>query len=356
MKIIHCADLHLDSSMESAIGKDLAKKLRSNMLLVIKNMYQHAHDIGARAVIIAGDIFDTNKISNTTRQYLLDTFRQYSDMATVILPGNHDGDQVFASDEISSNVYCFGNSLTAIAIDNVVITGQVLKPLTAKQLPYELALDSNRYNIVVLHGQDTSYHSDSDVNINITALKDHNIDYLALGHIHSHRVAQLDRRGQYCYSGCLAGRGFDECGDKGYVVLDTDTNTVQFVTASNIKFEIVTVDISSAHSLKEIELLIDAKLCHFGRDTLVKVVLIGNYTVHMGKDIGALVKMFEDKFLFFKIQDSSTLQLNIEDYQHDVSLRGEFVKLVTRDSTLDRSQQDAIIELGLRALKGEDIA
>ena len=29
-------------------------------------------------------------------------------------------------------------------------------------------------------------------------------------------------RDRYCYSGCLEGRGFDECGQKGFVVLDID--------------------------------------------------------------------------------------------------------------------------------------
>ncbi len=354
MKIIHCADLHLDSSY-SGIGKDISKKLRQNMLVVVRDMYQHAHQIGARAVIIAGDIFDTQKISVNTRTYLLDTFRQYSDIITVILPGNHDGDMVFAQEEIPSNVYCFDHNLTAIAIDNVVIAGKVLSTANAKQLPLQLQLDSTKYNILVLHGQESNYNSEDDVSINIPALRNLNIDYLALGHIHTHKVAQLDNRAQYCYSGCLAGRGFDECGDKGYVVLDTTTNSTQFVKASNIVFATVAVDISNATSLKEIELLIEGKLSHLGKDSLVKVVLHGSYTIDMGKDIGALVAMFASRYLLFKIDDKSTLHIDIADYTHDISLRGEFVKLVGGDNSIIQQQREAILEYGIRALKGEDI-
>lgn len=48
-----------------------------------------------------------------------------------------------------------------------------------------------------------------------------NIDYLALGHIHKYKKGSIDSRGVYCYSGCLEARGFDECGEKGFVLLDT---------------------------------------------------------------------------------------------------------------------------------------
>ena len=58
--------------------------------------------------------------------------------------------------------------------------------------------------------------------IKLASLKNHNIDYLALGHYHTYTVGQIDERGTYVYSGCLEGRGFDECGEKGFVVLDVE--------------------------------------------------------------------------------------------------------------------------------------
>ncbi len=355
MKIIHCADLHLDASMKSVIGKAISKVVRENMLVAIRDMYRHAHDIGARAVIIAGDIFDTDKISARTRQYLLGTFAQYQDIVTVILPGNHDGDMVFSREEVSDNVYCFDSSLTAISIDDVVIAGRVLNTTNARQLPLELDFDMAKYNILVLHGQDAGYDNDSDIVVNTTALANRNIDYLALGHIHKHRVAKLDIRGKYCYSGCLVGRGFDECGSKGYVVLDTISNSIEFVPASNIRFERITVDISDATDLKSMELAIEDKVSKCDENTLVNVVLYGNYTVDSGKDIGALTKMFENKFMFFKIDDKSQLQLEVADYQYDISLKGAFVRLVGSDDSLSPEQKDMVLEYGIRALKGEDI-
>ncbi len=83
-----------------------------------------------------------------------------------------------------------------------------------------LSLKENKINIVMLHGQESEYEGKNDAEIiNLRALKDRYIDYLALGHIHEYKVAALDQRGQYCYSGCLEGRGLNECGEKGIVLL-----------------------------------------------------------------------------------------------------------------------------------------
>ena len=49
-------------------------------------------------------------------------------------------------------------------------------------------------------------------------------DYLALGHIHYNVVEPLDSRGVYAYSGCLEGRGFDETGEKGFVLIEVENN------------------------------------------------------------------------------------------------------------------------------------
>ncbi|MGX8704776.1 MAG: metallophosphoesterase family protein, partial [bacterium] len=65
-------------------------------------------------------------------------------------------------------------------------------------------------NIVMLHGDITNLNS-----IPLSMLKERNIDYLALGHIHKFQKGKLDDRGIWVYPGCLEGRGFDEEGPKG---------------------------------------------------------------------------------------------------------------------------------------------
>ena len=55
-----------------------------------------------------------------------------------------------------------------------------------------------------------------------------------------------------------------------------------------------------------------------------------------------------------KIEDQSRLRIDREDYAHDASLKGEFVRLVL-SSDRDEAQKARIISCGLQALSGEEV-
>ena len=62
MKIIHCADLHLDSALRAHVDKDHGKKRRAEILNTFERMVDYAADNGVSAIMIAGDMFDTKSI------------------------------------------------------------------------------------------------------------------------------------------------------------------------------------------------------------------------------------------------------------------------------------------------------
>ena len=65
MKFIHCADLHLDSSMTSNLNSQKAKERKTELLLTFNRMVQYAKEEGVRAILIAGDLFDKKKVTKT---------------------------------------------------------------------------------------------------------------------------------------------------------------------------------------------------------------------------------------------------------------------------------------------------
>ena len=56
MKIIHCADLHLDSNMTSNLSREQAKQRKAELLATFERMIVYAKDNSVKAVIIAGDL------------------------------------------------------------------------------------------------------------------------------------------------------------------------------------------------------------------------------------------------------------------------------------------------------------
>ncbi len=59
MKLIHCADIHLDSRMNTHLDKDKAKERKLELLDTFSKMVKYAKNNRITNILIAGDLFDT---------------------------------------------------------------------------------------------------------------------------------------------------------------------------------------------------------------------------------------------------------------------------------------------------------
>ena len=358
MKILHCADIHLDSVMESNLSPEQAKERKRELLIGFADMLRYGAEHDARAVLIAGDLFDGASCAKRTRTYVLDLMRQYPQIDFYYLSGNHDEGEVGFTDTktpLPGNLHIFTDGWQECRIDNVSIFG-CIDP-AAKETYDALLPNADRVNIVMLHGQ--VYESDTryDAGINLRALADKGIDYLALGHIHSYRLERLDARGMWCYAGCPEGRGFDECGNKGFVMLDVDNEgkiNTQFVSLARRKCHVFTVDVSDCYSLLSLEKTVLSACAVASPQDMVKVELVGSVSPESCHDAKYAASVLCDRFYFAKVYDKTKLSVRAEDYQNDISLKGEFVRLVLA-SDLDEDVKMQVIEKGIRALGGEEV-
>lgn len=358
MKIIHCSDLHLDSKMEANLDKEKARQRKNEILLSFQNMIDFANENDVKIIIIAGDLFDKNKVSVKAKNIVKDAILAHPNIDFIYLKGNHD-EESFIIDEVPENLKLFnGNRWETYRYENIVISGIEFGEKDNYEIYKTLMLNQNDFNIVVLHGQEANYADKKDKTeiINLKELKNKNIDYLALGHIHKYKMEKLDNRGMYCYSGCLEGRGFDECGDKGFVLLNIENNKIdtQFIKNSTRNLEEIEVDITDTLTTTEVEMKIDEKIKDISRENLIKIVLTGKVAINSERDIEYLLKKYSDQFYFIKIYDKTTLKINYMDYENDASLKGEFIRMVLNEKLTDEEKKQIIIT-GIRSLSGEDI-
>lgn len=358
MKLIHCADLHLDSKMESIMPTDLAKIRKVEILDTFRRMIDYAYINNINIIMISGDMFDTSKIQARTKEYIIELISEHPDIDFLYLCGNHDENNfVKTLDVVPSNIKTFTDTWTSYRYDNLVITGCELNNINNQVVYSALDLKEEDINIVMLHGQESMYDSKMDADIiNLKALENKHIDYLALGHLHSYKTKRLDSRSKYAYSGCLEGRGFDECGDKGFVEVNVENNKVstKFIKFAKRTLHEINVDISGKETLRTIEKTINDAIDPIDPDDLVKVNLIGTYTTNTKKDMLRFNQLLENKFFFGRVKDKTTIKIDIDDYKNDVSLLGEFIR-TTLNSNESKDIQGDIITIGLRALRGEDL-
>lgn len=363
MKIIHCADIHLDSAMTSRFPPEKAIKRREEILHTFERMVQYASRNGVSAILIAGDMFDAPNTRELTRNTVLNCITSNPAIAFFYLKGNHDDNNFLDCLERlgkrPGNLMIFGGSWGCYECGEVAIYGSELSGEESGHYD-SLNPDADKINIVMLHGQICENTSGVEYGIDMNKLRGKNIDYLALGHIHAPGSGKIDDRGVYCYPGCLEGRGFDECGERGFMMLDIDeekrTIARSFIPFAQRTVYSVPADVTGCTTthgiIKKAAEALNAAGCDFS--SIVRLVLTGELDAECEKDKLYISSAFEDQYFYFVLADETRLKISIDDYLLDESLKGEYVRTVLGDSSLSDEDKAIIARYGLMALAGEE--
>lgn len=366
MYFIHCSDLHLDSPVEAHLNPHQAQMRRQELLRTFSRMADYAEEHRIKAVMISGDLFDSDPVSSSAVQYVLHTVEKHPSVDFIYLPGNHDFSAIHGLERAgyADNFYVIGNYpsidsphvILQKTYGSVVITG-LTGPID--QLP---SLAADRTNIVMVHGQISSSPTvpsmeNGEFHYCSREFSDKNIDYIAAGHIHQFRIIPIDRRCTFCYSGCLEGRGFDECGEKGFVLLTIPPEgsvTPQFIPFALRTVRKLDADVTGCTDYAQVETRVTDILADANPSDLVRLCLSGTVPPDLNLHTNWLTHTFDANFYFLLIEDHTKPAVSYEDYQSDISLKGEFIRLVLSSDDLTESEKADIIKEGLQALSGEE--
>lgn len=360
MKIIHCADIHLDSRLSSNFDTKKAKERRDEILATFIRMVDYAEKNGVEAILICGDLFDTKKVSSLVRNTFRDVVCTHPSIVFFYLKGNHDSDNLFeVFDEIPDNLILFGDSISTYFVGksfNVCIHGVELTKENSSSVFDTFVPDPSCVNILMLHGMlaDSNVKDKAEV-INLKSLRNKGLSYVALGHIHEHKEGMLEADCKYCYSGCLEARGFDEPSEHGFVLLEIDERTKEvrdsFVPFSTRFVYEIEVDITNASGDSFILDSVKRALSNTNatENDYVKIVLTGTVDVECEKDAEFIKKALEDSYYLVKVVDMTKTHVDPLNYRYDMSLKGEFVRTVFA-SDLSLEEKNEVIKIGLDAL------
>lgn len=355
MKLIHCADIHLDSPMGTHMSPNQASMRNAQIIDSFLRLTDYAAKNGVRAVMIAGDLFDGERVRRRTVDEILAAMERTPEVDYLYLPGNHDGAaKAFSDRTLPENLRQFGREWTTFRYEDAAISGVQLCRENGEAIYAAVPHAEGCVNIAVLHGQIGTVSGEDAVNLNL--LKNKGIDYLALGHIHSYTLERLDNRGVYCYCGCLEGRGFDECGDKGFVLLDVEDGKVtpSFVPFASRRLHRVPVDITGLTKSAQIAQTMKQAAQTISAEDMVEFLLTGSCEPEADISLPYLREMVKSSFYFVKVKDETTCSLDPDQYKNDVSLKGAFIRLVLAGPE-DDNDKAAMIRAGLQALAGEEI-
>ena len=344
MKIIHSADIHLGAPM-SSFPEEIARERKKEVRNSFERMVRFAREEGVQVILLSGDVFDRDKPTQKDVTFFYNTVKANPDIDFLYLRGNHDKDGEGVD---LPNLKTFSTAWTGYTYGDIVISGIELATEIASSLYSTLALDTKKKNIVMLHGQING-------EINLTRLRDKNIDYLALGHIHGYEDGELDRRGRYAYSGCLEGRGFDETGVKGFVLLDIeDKISYAFQPFSLRSIEKIELDVSGLKEGSEMARLARTKTV-FKKENIYRIELVGEVDADVDSFAEDVQRYLEGDCLYLSVKDKTVKKIDYTAYEGDNSLKGEFVRAVRESEGYTDEEKAMIIAYGLKALAGREV-
>ena len=342
MKLIHTADVHLDSPLAGVAN---SATRRHELLVALSHLSEYANNNGVAAIIVAGDLFDEQFTTDQTVKSVADVVKNCK-ADWFVLRGNHGGAKPYEKlRELCPEIHFFDDEWTKYTVDGVTVCGRELGTNDAEQWE-KLSLDKSTYNVLVLHGDvdDPSYGL-----IDKKAIAASGANYVALGHRHAFATHKFGAV-KGCYCGVLEARGFDETAATGFVEIDTDANEIKFVTQAIRQVVTVAVDVTGAASDIALQSKIQNAVAEVSPRNYLNLVLTGTASEDLHVEMVAR-ETLDGKFFALRVKDATALDVDVDKLSQEVSLRGEFVKLAS--GIEDERLREAVLKLGLNYLSGE---
>lgn len=126
VRLIHTADLHLDSAFSSRFSKEEAEERRRNLLIAWNKLLQYGIERKVQAILISGDLFDSPVVSRSTMEIFLSSIRKNPEISFFYLRGNHDTKNTFRfRDDLPKNLFLFSKEGKKYRLkEKLVLLGQ----------------------------------------------------------------------------------------------------------------------------------------------------------------------------------------------------------------------------------------
>ena len=413
VRLIHTADLHLDSAFSSRFSKEEAEERRRNLLIAWNKLLQYGIERKVQAILISGDLFDSPVVSRSAMEIFLSSIRKNPEISFFYLRGNHDTKNTFRfRDDLPKNLFLFSKEGKKYRLkEKLVLLGQEFYgterrnefpeepygterrsefpeesygtesllelPEEPEELVEEELLSSSSAkdavqsiwnlkeedcNILMLHGalREGGPEVQNEQGISLKQLSRYPIHYLALGHIHKREEGKCGSL-NYIYPGCLQGRGFDEEGEKGfyYVEIEEETKEIkaEFVPLKEGEFRIIPLFLSEEDGTLDAEEKIRESLKKEGAEAKdsVRIILKGEKRAGEERNLRYLEKQLEEEYAYIEIKEETKLKLRKEEFIHEKGLKGEFLRMVSESESLSEEEKEKLMILGIGLLQGEEL-
>jgi DNA repair exonuclease SbcCD nuclease subunit len=326
----------------------------------LRRIMQLAADVRADAVLCGGDLYEHERFSPDTAQFLRTTFAEATPLPVYLAPGNHDWfgpESLYHQVSWTPNVHVFTEDrLSPVALDDgLILWGAAHRaPANTDGFLDAFHVDRGGVHVALFHGSERSWFGEQESGkaphapFSADQIPAAGLHHAFLGHFHRPRDAE-----HHTYPGNPDPLSFGEDGERAAVVatvgpdgsVERERHVVAVTRAHDLR-----VDVTGCASLQEIGACVSAAAR--GRSGVARITLEGT--------LGASVDLkLADLYGFVRGLDAVTFRAGkmYPDYDFQAialepTVRGTFVQDVLKAEGLDPDDLRSILTIGLRALDG----
>ena len=373
VRFIHTSDVHLDTSFaESGFPSHLGSRKREAIRATFRSILEDALRRPVDLVLIAGDLFEQDRVSPDTVEFLKQQFENLGSILVFIAPGNHDPympGSPYHDEAWPANVHIFRDEdFRSVELPHlgVRVTGFGFNRTHFGDRHFSRLqnLPADGINLVVAHGSDIAHVPEGKAShgpLSIEEIAGKNVHYCALGHYHQQRqlANHLDST-QVWYCGIPEGRRWDELGICAYLLgeIDGQQVSVQGVACGQIPLQSVTIECDGLSTSQILDAIREQRGAPDPK-TILRVRLAGSPDPSLDLSTSDLGERLADEALFVQWDDRTTPALDFESLAQENTLCGRFVRTLnerlasapdTKREHLERTRL-----YGVQALLGREV-
>jgi DNA repair protein SbcD/Mre11 len=359
LKLLLFSDLHLDRAFRWA-GERVARKRRQALRDTLLRIIKLATDERVDAVFCGGDLYEHERFSADTGEFLRSAFERLETTPIYIAPGNHDWygrESLYQQVRWSPNVHVFStDSLKPVKLDDGLTlwgAAHCAPANTRGFLERATRLGGGGVHLGLFHASEVGLLQAQGAEkiphapFRTEQIARAGLAHAFLGHFHKPQDADL-----FTYPGNPDPLEFGEEGDRGAVIVivrndGSITRERRLVAVSEVHD--LSVDVTGCSSQQDVRDLLSARLA--GISGAARVTLDGELGTEAELELRDLQEIAPHLDAVVVRPGSLRVGYDIDRIAAEQTVAGQFVREV-RASDLPAEAVSRILVTGLRALEG----
>ncbi|WP_406284858.1 exonuclease SbcCD subunit D [Embleya sp. NBC_00896] len=265
MKLLHAADLHIDSPLRglSSYEGAPAEEIRGAARRAVANLVDLALAESVDAVLLAGDIYDGDWKDYHTGLFFTVQMRRLDEagIPVLLVAGNHDAESRITRElRLPDNVHRFSTMRPdTVAFEDIGLAvhgqGFAIRDVTDNLAVTYPAPRGGMFNVGLLHTALAGAEGHATyAPCNVGDLVSRGYDYWALGHVHAREVVH-EAEPWIVFPGNIQGRHARETGPKGATLItvgDDGRATIEHRDLDVVRWARLDVDASGATGMEDV--------------------------------------------------------------------------------------------------------